>query len=284
MVEIGNFDASQVTPNQAPEILPATWYSMYCVGTEHRYTQDTTGQYVNFVFEMDSELHPSLRGRRMSVNINLWHERPDVRDRAEGDLSALCHATGIMVISNTDQLVGGRCAVKLRIKPADGQYEARNEISGYDNLEKRKAQGQLYGMANASPAGLPGPVGPGIAFPGTAPVAAPPAGPPGQPVGIPIGALSGPAAAPAPGPQAAPPPLTPQAPAQPAAPAAPQVAPQVAPAPQMAPAAPAAPSPAPAAPAPQAVAPTPLPNPHAHPTATPDQPPPPDGEPAGRPW
>lgn len=239
-----NFDATNVPPAEAPEVMPPGWYTAQMTESESAPTNDNTGTMLKCTFTIMGGEHA---GRKVFDRLNLQNKNPVAVEIAYKTLSAICHAVGVIQVTDSQQLHGRPLQLKLALRPAgpgaDGKhYEAQNEIKGY------KAVGQATGPSGpAAPSWVNAPV---AAAPGnfTPPAAFPPgyAPPPAQAF-----------PAPAPAPAAAPPAPQWQQPAPPPAPApqAPQAWTQPAPAPAPAPQY----TPPPAPPAPPAPAPAPAP-------------------------
>ena len=50
---------------------------------------------------------------------------------AQRALSAICHATGQMQVTDSEQLHNKLMKVTVKVRPAKGEYAASNEIRGY---------------------------------------------------------------------------------------------------------------------------------------------------------
>lgn len=218
MANLGTtFDASTVSPQQAYEPIPAGWYNALIDHSEMRPTKDGSGAYLQLRFNI---IDGDYANRKIFARLNLNNRNETAVAIAQQQLSAICHATGVMQVLDSEQLHGRPMQIKVKYVPANGNYEASNDISGY------RAIGD-------SGADIPSEMG-------AAPMAAPQAAPTAAPAASyaapqPVPAPAAPMASPAPAPTA---PVAP-APAAPAAPAAP-VAQAAAPSP----AAPVAPQPA----------------------------------------
>ena len=75
--------------------------------------------------------------------MNIRNQNPEAERIGRQQLGTVLRSIGLSTIQDTDQLIGGQLQVKLIIKPADGQYEARNEVKAYKALD---------GAASAAPA------------------------------------------------------------------------------------------------------------------------------------
>lgn len=251
-----NFDARTVAPDQGQQDpVPAGWYKVVMDKSEMKPTKDGTGQRLEMQFKI---IDGQFTGRKIFEGLNLVNSNPVAQEIAYKQLSAICHAVNVLVAQDSSQLHNIPLQVKVNLKPASGQYEAKNEVKAYKNINE-VVQAAPVAAPGAPASFAPPPAAPAAFAPPAAPAAAgwqPPAAP--QPWQAAPAATAAPAAAPAWQPPAAPVAPAMAAPAPVAAPvAAPAAAAPVAqpawaaaPAPAAAPveAAPAAPAPA-AAPA-----------------------------------
>lgn len=235
-----NFDASQVAPDTGGgDPVPAGWYNVMIDESEMKPTKAEGGLRLSLRFTiMDGQ----YANRKVFTGLNLKNANPVAQEIAYKQLSAICHAVGVMQVQDSQQLHGRPLKIKVKVKAAQGDYEASNDITAYKNINE-----QVDGPATGgAPAGAPW---------ATAPAPAPQAAPwAGQPAAAPVApaqqfAPQQPApAAPAPAwqppaaqqpwaqaPAQAPAPQF-QQPAQAPAPQFQQPAPQAAPDPQAAPA------------------------------------------------
>lgn len=124
-----NFNAATVAPTQAFENLPVGWYTARMVASEEKPTSAGTGSYLQLEFEIvDPAPHV---GRKVWDRLNLNNPNEKAVEIAYQTLSAICHAAGVMQLTQSQQLHGIPVQIKVGLsKPQDG-YEQRNEIKGY---------------------------------------------------------------------------------------------------------------------------------------------------------
>jgi hypothetical protein len=243
-----HFDARTVAPDQGtPEPIPAGWYKVVMDSSEMVPTKDGVGMRLTLVFKI---IDGQYTNRKIFEGLNLKNASPVAQEIAYKQLSAICHATGVLVAEDSAQLHNIPLQIKVKLKAATGAYDAKNEVAGYKHINE---------VVSNTPAVAPNPFAPPPAIP--AAIMPPPQTawtPPAAPAPAPVVQQWTPPAAPqpwAPAPQAAPP--APQAawtPPAPVAPPAPAAAPAPAPAWAAAPA-PVAPQAAPLGPPPGYVAP-----------------------------
>lgn len=110
------------------EALPAGWYQVHITGAELRPTKAGTGAYIAVRYDV---LGPTHQGRVVFGNLNIRNPNPKAEEIGRQQLGSLMRAIGLAQVSDTDQLIGGQLMIKLAIRPADGQYEASNDVKDF---------------------------------------------------------------------------------------------------------------------------------------------------------
>lgn len=146
------FNANTVAPSTGVgDPVPAGWYNAAISASEMKPTQDGTGTYLALTFDI---LDGQFAGRKIFVNLNLRNANPMAQEIAYKDLSAICHATGVMQIQqDSSELHGRPMKVKVKIRPAKGEYEASNAISAYKNINEQV--GGVGSPTGANPVVIP---------------------------------------------------------------------------------------------------------------------------------
>lgn len=184
MADLGfQFDARQVEPASRPPALPDGWYNAAIIKSEMKQTKDQQGAFLELGMKV---LDGPFAGRMVYDRLNLYNKNPVAVEIAQKTLSAICHATGQLVVQKTEVLHNIPLMVRVIKTAADGKYDEGNEVKGYDKHGARPATADASGAAAANPS------------------FSPPANTPPMPPNA-TQAPSGPAPAPAPFPQAAPP-------------------------------------------------------------------------------
>jgi hypothetical protein len=185
-----NFDANQVAPSTGvTEALPAGWYNVAMDESTLKPTKDGAGQYLEIRFNV---LDGQYVGRKLFSRLNIRNQNPVAQEIAYKDLSAICHAVGVLQVQDSQQLHGRPLKVKAKVRKATDDYEASNDLTAYKNINE--VTDSPAGAASA-PAGVPAGFG--------QPQFAPPAQQfspqqqqaPQQPLATPPGAWQPPAAA-----------------------------------------------------------------------------------------
>jgi len=140
MVRIGKYDPNQHEPRESFDPLPGGWYACQFVNLESRRTRDGQHDLLYGEAELLENVHPEHKGRKLFARLNLWHSNPQTCEIAARELSSICRAVGVLQGADdfdTDVLLRKPLAIKVRVRQADGQYEASNEITGYDAIGAR---------------------------------------------------------------------------------------------------------------------------------------------------
>mgnify|MGYP000555910496 FL=1 len=129
------FDATQIEPSQPIEPVPDGWYAVTITGAEWAPTKKGP-QLLKLTMEVDGNAHPQFAGRQLWDRLNLNNESQAAREIAQRTLSSICHAIGKMQLAGISDLLGARLRAKAKAIPAEGQYDAKNDIKGYKALDE----------------------------------------------------------------------------------------------------------------------------------------------------
>ena len=133
MASLGTtFDANTVAPAAPREILPPGDYLMQIVESGMQDTK-TGGQMLVLTMDVLDGQHA---GRKAWDRLNLVNNNAQAVEIANRTLSAICHATGQMTVSDSEQLHFKPMLVKIAVQPAgpdkSGTHrEASNQVKGY---------------------------------------------------------------------------------------------------------------------------------------------------------
>lgn len=133
MVQL-NFDANQVEPDAGMDVVPAGWYNVALDESEMKPTKGGDGAYLKCRFNiLDGQYH----GRKLFINLNLRNPNPTTVEIAQRQLSAICHATGVLNLQDTQQLYGIPLKVKVSVrKDPTGEYGDQNDIKSFKNINE----------------------------------------------------------------------------------------------------------------------------------------------------
>ena len=120
-----SFDASGIEPTTAYDVLPAGKYVVQIVESEMRVTSNGMGQ---FLWLMLDVLEGPYTGRKVFDQLNLVNQNPTTVEIAQRALSAICHATGKMQVSDSEELHLIPMTIQVTVKPPKNGYGERNAI------------------------------------------------------------------------------------------------------------------------------------------------------------
>lgn len=178
-----NFNAANVKPDEGRVAIPAGWYNAKITASEMKPTKDNEGSYLQIEATIIDGAHA---GRKLFDRMNLANKSQVAVEIAQARLSAYCHATNVINLQHTTQLHEIPFTVKVRLKPADGQYDESNEISAVKAIGQAAGAGPVVGAPAGAAAGGPAWLNPAAAAAPAAAVAAAVAAAPAAPVPAPV--------------------------------------------------------------------------------------------------
>lgn len=156
-----NFDARTVQPDQKPDPVPGGWYNLAVVASEQKPSgKNPNDSYIAMTVKI---LDGQYAGRQVFDNVNLYNSNPVASEIAWKRMSAYCHATGVIQMTDTQQLHGipfkGRLSVKT---DSTGQYDPSNELKALKHINEDGGNTQpgnpaVHGMVQQAQQGFPPP-------------------------------------------------------------------------------------------------------------------------------
>lgn len=123
------FDAQSVAPQTTFTPIPAGNYLTLVTDSEIK-TTSKGGQMAVFSLQVADGQYA---GRKLFARINTKNQSAEAERIGQSQLSALCHATGVLQLQDTSQLHGKMVRVRVKIrKDETGQYGDQNEVTGYE--------------------------------------------------------------------------------------------------------------------------------------------------------
>lgn len=128
-----SFDATTVAPEASRDVLPAGIYLAQVVESDIAPTK-TGGKMLKLTHEV---IDGACKGRRVWGNINIQNPSPEAERIGQAQLSSLCHAVGVMKLTDSAQLHMKPVRIRVTVTPAGPDKsgihrEARNEVKGYE--------------------------------------------------------------------------------------------------------------------------------------------------------
>lgn len=160
MAAIGfNFNAASVKPQDDFTPIPAGSYIAQITDSKIGPTSKMTGMRLDLTWTiMDGQ----FANRKVFDSINVQNQSQKAEEIGQRQLSAICHAVGVMNLQDSNQLHGRPCklAVTIREKqekekgnPSAGHWPEKNEISGYSSAGASPSAAPAFAQqAAAAPA------------------------------------------------------------------------------------------------------------------------------------
>lgn len=131
MANLGqHFDATAVDPNVGFPLVPPGKYAAQIMLSDMRPTKDGTGQYLYLELQI---LEGPEQGKKLFERLNLINGNETTVRIAQQTLSQICHAVGVMSVSDSEQLHARRMIVDVRVEPGKGAYRDSNRIVSYSS-------------------------------------------------------------------------------------------------------------------------------------------------------
>lgn len=183
------FDANTVKPQEDFEPLPAGWYNAKVINSEAKPTKDNKSGYLQLDLEVLDGEH---KGRKVFDRLHLWNAGDTAAktcEIAQRQLSAYCHASGVFILQDSNQLHGIPIKIKLSLRQQEG-FAPSNDVKAVKHIQDATpmAASPAFPAAPAARAEPPFGLNPSLPAQPAAPAFAPPAAAP---------AVAPPAAAPA---------------------------------------------------------------------------------------
>lgn len=130
-----NFDATTVTPDAGVgDPLPTGWYNVSIDESDIKPTQDGTGAYLKLRFTV---LDGQYQGRKLFENLNIRNNNQQTVEIAQRQLSAICHAVGVLKPGKSQELHDKPLKVRVGQKKAEAGFDAGNKITAYKNVNEQ---------------------------------------------------------------------------------------------------------------------------------------------------
>lgn len=133
-----NFNATQVKPNVSPDPIPTGQYPVVITRSEEKPTKAGNGSYIELEMTVQGG---EFNGRKVFDRLNIRNPNQQAVDIAYATLSAICHVTGRLNITATEQLHGVPFVAVVNKLPRNDdshlppdQQRMTNEVRGYKDI------------------------------------------------------------------------------------------------------------------------------------------------------
>jgi len=151
-----NFDASTIEASTSYDPIPAGWYTAIISNSEMKATRDGYGEYLSLTLQV---IEGQYENRLVFARLNLKNANDKAVDIARKDLAAICRAVGVMSPQSSEELHDKPLMIKVKVRPAQGEYDASNDVAGYKGVDGNTSapvqQKQAAPVAPSTPAKKP---------------------------------------------------------------------------------------------------------------------------------
>jgi hypothetical protein len=132
MADLRGFDANNVEPAGDFEPIPAGKYLAVITESEFKPTKAGTGSYLQLTFQVTDG---PCANRLLWARLNLDNPNDTARKIAQGELSAICRAVGVLAPNDSVDLHNLPLVIHVRCKKRSDTGEITNEIKGYSKKD-----------------------------------------------------------------------------------------------------------------------------------------------------
>ncbi len=143
-----DFNAHDVEPTTAYEPLPAGKYLAEITASQMKPTKSGNGTYLELEYTV---LDGPYRGRKAWDRLCLSHPNRTTQKIAQGNLSAICRAVGVMRPRDSVELHNLPLVVAVKCKKREDTGEVTNEVKGYAKRESATGQPQQAPQNDTTP-------------------------------------------------------------------------------------------------------------------------------------
>lgn len=129
MANLNGFNATEVEPTSSFEPIPAGKYLAAITESEMKPTKNGNGSYLQLTFTI---IEGEFRGRVLWARLNLNNPNATAVKIARSELSAVCHAVGVMQPRDSVELHNLPLVINVKLKKREDTGELTNEIKGYE--------------------------------------------------------------------------------------------------------------------------------------------------------
>lgn len=143
MADLTGFDATEIEPSGTFEPIPGGNYTACITESELKDTKANNGQYLHLKFQIIEGPHEN---RVLFGNVTLENPSKDAVRIGKEQLSAICHAVGVLKPADSSELHDKPLTIRVVVKDRSDIGLPSNEIKGYGKK-------QVGGVAAALAAG-----------------------------------------------------------------------------------------------------------------------------------
>ena len=132
MANLNGFDANNVDPATDFEPIPAGKYLAVITDSEMKPTKNGKGHYLELTFQV---IDGAYKNRMLWSRLNLDNPNAQAVQIAQGELSAICRALGVMQPKDSIELHNLPLLITVKCKRREDTGDVTNEVRGYAKKE-----------------------------------------------------------------------------------------------------------------------------------------------------
>ena len=148
MPNLNGFNATEVEPTTSFEPLPAGKYLAAITEPEMKPTKSGSGSYLQLVFTI---LEGEYKNRILWARLNLNNPNATAVKISRSELSAICHAVGVMQPRDSVELHNLPLVIAVKLKRREDTGDLTNEVRGYARKESAAGQPQQAMVGDNTP-------------------------------------------------------------------------------------------------------------------------------------
>lgn len=148
MANLNGFNATEVDPVNRIEAIPAGKYLAAITESEMKPTKNGSGSYLQMTFTI---VEGEYANRTLWARLNLDNPNATAVKIARSELSAICHAVGVMQPRDSVELHNLPLVITVKCKKRTDADEIVNEIKGYEPKATSAGQPQQAPVTSNTP-------------------------------------------------------------------------------------------------------------------------------------
>jgi hypothetical protein len=148
VANLSGFNANEVEPNAARDLIPPGEYDAVIVSSEMKPTKDGTGAYLDLALSIINGTH---QNRQLFDKLNLKNKNEEAVRIAKGTLSAICRAVNVLTPNDSSELHMKPLRISVTTKKRADNGELKNEIKGYKPRNATPPAAPALGPAGVAP-------------------------------------------------------------------------------------------------------------------------------------
>jgi hypothetical protein len=129
MANLNGFNAKEVEPTASFEPIPAGKYPAAITESEMKPTKNGSGNYLQLTFTI---IDGEYKNRVLWARLNLNNPNATAVKIAQSELSAVCHAVGVMQPRDSADLHNLPLVIVVKLRKREDTGDLANDIKGYE--------------------------------------------------------------------------------------------------------------------------------------------------------